>query len=89
MPDCGLKAAHKGVENNYVRPVATIGPTAIRLGIHVNAAFGIHQLKPLEGDLFKHGNCAATIDVAWQHNLARPAAAQLSDSAGGHLQVPD
>lgn len=87
-PDPGMKAKDKGVPYNYVRPLATIEPTAIRLGLPVNTAFGLTELKPLEQELLKPANSAATIYIAWEHDLAQQAAQQLINSAGGHVQVP-
>ncbi|WEN16515.1 hypothetical protein PY254_07590 [Rhodanobacter sp. AS-Z3] len=87
-PDPGTKAKDKGVPYNYVRPLATIEPTAIRLGLPVNTAFGLTNLKPLEQELLKPANSTATIYVAWEHNLAQQAAQQLIDASGGHVQVP-
>ena len=87
-PDPGVKATDKGIEYSYVRPLATIEPTAIRLGLPVNTTFGLAQIKPLEQDLLKPDNRDATIYVAWEHNLAQQAAQQLADAAGGHVQVP-
>jgi hypothetical protein len=87
-PDPGMKAKDKGVQYNYVRPLATIEPTAIRLGLPVNTAFGLTDLKPLEQKLLNPANSNATIYVTWEHNLAQQAAQQLVDSVGGHVQVP-
>ena len=87
-PNPGSMAKDKGIEYNYVRPLATIEPTAIRLGLPVNTAFGLTRIKPLEQDLLKPGNNVATIYVAWEHNLAQQAAQQLINSTGGHVQVP-
>jgi hypothetical protein len=87
-PNPGVKAKDKGVQYNYLRPLATIEPTAIRLGLPVNTEFGLTEIKPLEEDLLQPGNSAATIYVAWEHNLAQQAAQQLIDMVGGHEQVP-
>jgi hypothetical protein len=72
-PNPGVKAKDKGVQYNYLRPLATIEPTAIRLGLPVNTEFGLTEIKPLEEDLLQPGNSAATIYVAWEHNLAQQA----------------
>ena len=88
-PNPGFKAKDKGVQYNYLRPLATIEPTAIRLGLPVNTEFGLTEIKPLEQHLLKPGNSAATIYVAWEHNLAQQAAQQLIDTVGGQVQVPD
>jgi hypothetical protein len=88
-PDPGSTAKDKGVEYNYVRPLATIEPTAIRLGLPVNTSFGLRQIQQLEQDLLKPANSSATIYVAWEHNLAEQAVQQLIATAGGNAkQVP-
>lgn len=88
-PDPGSMAKDKGIEYNYVRPLATIEPTAIRLGMPVNTMFGLTQIKQLEQDLLQPSNSSATIYVAWEHNLAQRAAQQLVATADGDAkQVP-
>ena len=86
-PDPAFKTEDKGVQYSYIRPLATIEPTAIRFGLPVNTAFSLTQIKPLEQDLLKPSNSAATIFVAWEHTLAQQAAQQLIDTVGGHVQV--
>ncbi|MEO8999582.1 MAG: hypothetical protein ABI227_13610, partial [Rhodanobacter sp.] len=83
-PDPGSTAKDKGVEYNYVRPLATIEPTAIRLGMPVNTSFGLRQIQQLEQDLLKPANSSATIYVAWEHNLAQQAAQHLLAAVGGN-----
>jgi hypothetical protein len=85
-PDPGTTAKDKGVEYNYVRPLATIEPTAIRLGLPVNTSFGLRQIQQLEQALLKPAYSSATIYVAWEHNLAWQAAQQLVVTAGGKAQ---
>lgn len=87
-PDPGSTARDKGVEYNYVRPLATIEPTAIRLGLPVNTSFGLRQIKQLEHDLLQPSYSSATIYVAWEHNLAQQAAQHLvaAAAAGGKAQ---
>ncbi len=85
-PDPGSTAKDKGVEYNYVRPLATIEPTAIRLGMPVNTSFGLQQIQQLEQELLKPANSSATVYVAWEHNLAQQAAQQLVAAAGGKAQ---
>ena len=88
-PDPGMTAKDKGVEYNYVRPLATIEPTAIRLGLPVNTSLGLRQVKQLEHELLKPAYSSATIYVAWEHNLAQQVVQQLIATAGGHpQQVP-
>jgi len=85
-PDPGSTAKDKGVEYNYIRPPATIEPTAIRLGLPVNTSFGLRQIQQLEQELLKPAYSSTTIYVAWEHNLAQQAAQQLVASLGGKAQ---
>jgi hypothetical protein len=85
-PDPGSTAKDKGVDYDYVRPLATIEPTAIRLGMPVNTSFGLRQIQQLEQDLLKPTYSSATIYVAWEHNLAQLAAQDLVVAVGGKAQ---
>ncbi|MEO6967368.1 MAG: hypothetical protein ABI132_02775 [Rhodanobacteraceae bacterium] len=85
-PDPGSEAKDKGVEYNYLRPLATIEPTAIELGMPVNTSLGLEQIQQLDKDLLKPANSSATIFVAWEHNLAQQAAQHLMTAAGGEAQ---
>ncbi len=51
----------------YVRPLATIEPTAIRCGLPVNTQFGFSEIKGLENELQKPAYRNATIFIAWEH----------------------
>ena len=53
----------------YVRPLATIEPTAIRCGLPVNTQFGYREIKGLEHELEKPEYQSATVFVAWEHVL--------------------
>lgn len=89
-PDPGFTAKDKGVEYNYARPLATIEPTAIRLGMPINTSFGLRQITQLDQDLLKPAYRSATVYVAWEHNLARQAVQELLTASGGVAQqVPD
>jgi hypothetical protein len=51
----------------YVRPLATIEPTAISLGLPVNTGFGYRQIKRLKTELTARSNQSKLIFVAWEH----------------------
>lgn len=82
-PDPGSTAKDKGIDYDYIRPLATIEPTAIELGMPVNTSLGLQQIQQLDQDLLKPANSSATIYVAWEHNLAQQAAQHLMTTAGG------
>jgi len=74
----------------YIRPLATIEPTAIRLGKPVNTRFGYKQIAGLQTELTDSHYYNALIFVAWEHNLLVQLARNLVESAGGNPSVvPD
>jgi hypothetical protein len=73
----------------YVRPLATIEPTAIRCGLPVNTQFGFREIKALEGELQKQEYQNATVFVAWEHGQLDVFAKNLlQDNGGDPAQVP-
>ncbi len=74
---------------NYVRPLMTIEPTAIRCGLPVNTQFGYLEIKGLETELQKQEYQNATVFVAWEHRLLDEFVKQLVKTNGGDpAQVP-
>ena len=73
----------------YVRPLATIEPTAIRCGLPVNTQFGFREIKGLEKELKKPAYQNATVFVAWEHGLLDDfAKAMVKHHGGDPAQVP-
>jgi hypothetical protein len=78
-----------GGKYNYVRPLITIEPTAIRCGLPVNTQFGYEEIKGLEGELQKLEYQKATIFVAWEHSLLDDFVKDVVKANGGDPeQVP-
>jgi len=64
-PNPSVEKKFKGQGYCYVRPLATIEPTAIRLGIPVNVKHGFEDVDAVANKLF-HSN-HDIIFVAWEH----------------------
>ena len=74
----------------YVRPLATIEPTAIKCGLPVNTEFGYDEIQGLEAELAKPQYQNATVFVAWEHGLLDDFAKNMVKDNGGDVsQVPD
>ena len=58
-----------GKPYNYVRPLLTIGPTAIQAGLPVNVSIGYEDIKGLQQELAKPAYRNAVVFVAWEHTL--------------------
>ena len=58
-----------GAKYFYIRPLATIEPTAIRCGLPVNTEFGYLEIEGLENELARPQYQNATVFIAWEHGL--------------------
>src|SRR6185437_56371 len=66
-PDPAVKIPDAAGSFNYVRPLATIEPTAIRLGLPVNTQYGYTDIADLQSELTGPQYSAATVYVTWEH----------------------
>lgn len=67
----------------YVRPLATIEPTAIQCGLPVNTAFGYDEIESLENELEKSMYQNTTVFLAWEHGKLDDFARQMVKHHGG------
>jgi hypothetical protein len=78
-----------GANFNYVRPLVTIEPTAIRCELPVNTEFGYTQVDELAIELRKAVYQHALIFIAWEHGELEKFAKLLLELYGGDpSQVP-
>lgn len=76
-PDPRQKVTDHGDLYCYIRPLATIEPTAIRLGMPVETPCGYRDTAELIAELTKPQYASATLFVAWEHAYARSLAVDL------------
>lgn len=75
---------------SYVRPLMTIEPTAIALGMPVNAQIGFTEIAKLQSELTSPSYANALIFVAWEHLKLNQFAQQMLKSYGDDPSaVPD
>ena len=67
----------------YVRPIATIEPTAIQCRLPVNTQFGYQEIKELEMELQKPAYQNATVFIVWEHVKLDDFAKELVKHHGG------
>jgi hypothetical protein len=73
----------------YVRPLATIEPTAISLEMPVQTPFGYKQIDKLNAELILPKYATSTIFVAWEHGYEDVAVKNLIKEFGGNnAEVP-
>jgi hypothetical protein len=89
-PSVEMNDGHILPTYSYVRPLATIEPTAIRLGMPVNTQIGYDQIGKLQRELLQPEYARSLIFVVWEHIKLREFAQQMLKSYGtGSTEVPD
>jgi hypothetical protein len=74
---------------SYVRPLATIEPTAIQAHLPVNTQFGLNATKAIEHELMRPRYQDALIFIAWEHGYLDTIVRDLvKDYRGNPAVVP-
>jgi len=74
---------------NYFRPLTTILPTAIRLGMPIDIRYGYDDIDALERELLSPKYRNALVFVAWEHKqLDKLVRAIVTDKGGDADAVP-
>ena len=72
----------------YVRPLATIEPTAIRTVRNVRTKYGYNDIASLEAALITPTKADSTIFVAWEHVYLQRVVQNIMNHYGGRAKVP-
>jgi hypothetical protein len=82
-PDPSVQKRDGGVAYDYVRPLATIEPTAIAAALPVDASLGVSRIGDLQSRLEAPGLHGAVVLVAWEHHGIEALARALMAAHGG------
>ena len=89
-PDPGQQKDDGGHPYYYVRPLATIEPTAIQFQMPVQTPYGFAQIDQLGTALVNPANRSKLIVVAWEHKLIVKLLRQMMSTHGGNAaDVPN
>jgi hypothetical protein len=89
-PDPHQQVRDHGHDFNYVRPLATIVPTAVHFERPITTTFGFKDIVGLRRELSKRRYHDRLVFVAWEHAFLVKAVRQLVKGAGGDAAaVPD
>lgn len=72
----------------YIRPLATIEPTGVRLGMNVWTRYGYADITGLKASLITPTKADSTIFVAWEHAYLQKVVQSIMNSYGGGAVVP-
>ncbi len=73
---------------SYVRPLATIEPTAIRLGLPVNTQFGYADIAGLQSELLSSAYASSTVFISWEHLKLQQLVQNIMNAYGSGVTVP-
>ncbi|WP_233832714.1 histidine phosphatase family protein [Paraburkholderia sp. ZP32-5] len=83
-PDPGQQKDDGGHRYYYVRPLATIEPTAIQFQMPVQTPYGFEQIDQLGKALVDPANRGKLIVIAWEHRLIEKLSRQMLSAHGGN-----
>jgi hypothetical protein len=83
-PDPGQQKDDNGHPYYYVRPLATIEPTAIQFGMPVQTPYGVTQIDPLGARLVDPAYRGKLVVIAWEHKLIEQLVREIVTAHGGH-----
>jgi hypothetical protein len=72
----------------YLRPLATIEPTAVRLGMNVWTKYGYNDIASLKTALITPTKANTTTFVAWEHVQLQKVVQNIMNAHGGGAAVP-
>ncbi|MDR3464097.1 MAG: hypothetical protein P4L76_17480 [Beijerinckiaceae bacterium] len=82
-PDPAKQKDDGGKAYDYVRPLATIEPAAIRFGLPVDTSYGFAEINKLKDALEQPAYHDATVVVAWEHKIIDVVAKLIVSAHGG------
>jgi hypothetical protein len=89
-PDPAETKNDNGQPYDYVRPLATIEPTAVAFGLPVDASIGVSNVDALRQRLEAPSYRAALVLVAWEHtDIVKLARLLMANYGGDSTAVPD
>jgi hypothetical protein len=83
-PDPAKEKDDHGVLYDYVRPLATIEPTAIHFAMPINTKIGVDDVSGLKAELEKSDYHDGVVLVGWEHKIIVDVARDLLSAHGGN-----
>ena len=83
-PTRHVEEGSQDLSYSYIRPLMTITPSAIRLGLPVNIDFDANDVDDLADELMRDKYRNATVYTAWSHGYLPDLINAVADKATGH-----
>jgi hypothetical protein len=83
-PSRHVEEGDQDLSYNYLRPLMTIGPTAIKLGLSINTDFAANDTDDLAEELLRDKYHGATVYTAWSHGYLPELINEIIADASGN-----
>jgi hypothetical protein len=87
-PNPAVKIPDAAGAFDYVRPLATIEPTAIKLGLPLNADYGYADVAGLQSELLSSTYAKSLVFIAWEHLKLQEIVQNIMNTYGSGVTVP-
>jgi hypothetical protein len=87
-PSPAVQITDPGGAFYYVRPLATLEPTAVKLGMPMRTKYGWSDIASLQAALITATKADATIFIAWEHTMLQKVVQNIMNAYGNHATVP-
>jgi hypothetical protein len=87
-PNPAVKVTDPAGSFYYIRPLATLEPTAVKLGMNINTKYGWNDIASLQAAIITPTKDNATIFVAWEHAQLVKVVQNIMNAYGGGAVVP-
>jgi hypothetical protein len=87
-PNPTVKVSDSAGSFYYVRPLATIEPAAIRVGLSVNTHYGYTDIASLQSTIITPTKDHTVSFIAWEHIYLQKAVQNIMNAYGGGVTVP-
>jgi hypothetical protein len=87
-PSPAVQVADSAGNFYYVRPLATIEPTAVKLGMPVRTKYGYTDIATVQAALVTPTKADTTVFVAWEHVYLQKLVQNIMNKYGGGAVVP-
>ncbi|HZF71125.1 hypothetical protein [Sulfuricurvum sp.] len=88
-PNPTVQKPDKGVSYNYLRPLATIEPLAIRISKNINLTCGYDEIDCMADLLMKHKYKNDLILIAWEHHNIDKIIKKIAKSKEVKIDIPE
>jgi hypothetical protein len=89
-PNPSIRKSDHGIDYDYIRPLATIEPTAIRVGLPINVQFSFNDVAGIKNEITREKYENEVVFVAWEHKMLDEIVKNIvNDFNGDKSKIPE